>query len=221
MILPVFMLASSIGGYIGTAIRKRKNNNLNISILVFLPLLLSAIEQQIKTYPTTFKAYTSIEINAPADKIWEEVTRVSYIDEKDDTGYLTRYLGFPRPLEAQLNYEGKGAYRKAIFTNGLAFHETVSEYKHLEKMVFSIKANPHEIPSTTLDEHITVGGQYFDVLNGTYELEKTGKNKYKLHLYSHFILRTNFNFYAGFWAKWIMKDIQNNILKIEKKRAES
>ena len=87
-------------------------------------------------------------------------------------------------------------------------------------MIFSIKANPHEIPSATLDEHVVIGGEFFDVLNGTYELEKLGVNKYRLHLYSHFQLTTTFNFYAGIWAKWIMKDIQNNILLVIKKRAE-
>jgi len=42
----------------------------------------------------------------------------------------------------------------------------------------------------------------------------------KISLYSHFKMNTTFNFYAGWWGKWIMKDIQNNILKIEKKRSE-
>ena len=221
MIFPIFLIASSIGGYIGSKLNKDRKNKVQISIITLLPFLLAPLENKITLTATTYNAYTSIEINAPAEKIWNQVTRVSEIEEHKDTGYLTRFLGFPRPLEAVLNYEGVGAYRKAIFTNGLVFHETVTAYDHLQKMVFSIKANPYEIPSTTLDEHIAVGGKYFDVLNGTYELEKLGETRYKLHLYSNFIMNTKFNFYAGLWAKWIMKDIQNNILKIEKERAES
>ncbi len=221
MVLPVFMLASSIGGYLGAYIKNRKNNKLHLSLITILPLLISPLENQIESNPTQFKAYNTIEINASAENIWNEVTQVSLIDKSDNSGYLTRFLGFPRPLEAELNYNGVGAYRKAIFTNGLIFHETVIDYIPLKKMTFTIRANPHEIPSTTLDEHITVGGKYFDVLDGTYELEKLAENKYKLHLYSHFVMNTKFNFYAGLWAKWIMKDIQNNILRIEKKRAES
>lgn len=34
-------------------------------------------------------------------------------------------------------------------------------------------------------------------------------------------MKTTFNFYAGWWGKWIMKDIQKNILRVEKKRAEN
>src|SRR5699024_5190455 len=140
--------------------------------------------------------------------------------KKLDKGYLSQLLGFPRPLKAELNYEGVGAYREAIFSKGLVFHETVTKYIDNKKMVFKIQAYPHEIPSTTLDEHVVVGGDYFDVLNGVYKLEKLPNGKYRLHLYSSFKLNTTFNFYAGWWARWIMKDIQNNILQIQKKRAE-
>lgn len=33
-------------------------------------------------------------------------------------------------------------------------------------------------------------------------------------------MNTTFNFYASWWARWIMQDIQNNILQVEKQRAE-
>lgn len=221
MILPVFLLTASIGGIFGGYLKThRKNDRLNISILVLLPFLIGPIESLIEIIPGTYKAYTYIDINAPAEKIWDNVTRVKDIPIEKDKGYLTRMLGFPRPVKAELNFEGVGAYREAIFTKGLVFHETVTEYKDNEKMVFNIKAYPYEIPSTTLDEHVVIGGNYFDVLNGTYELEKLPNGLNRLHLYSHFKMNTTFNFYAGWWGKWIMKDIQNNILQVEKKRSE-
>jgi hypothetical protein len=221
MILPVFLVASSIGGFIGGYLKGRKRNNrLHISLLILIPFLISPLEQVIEKIPGTYKAYTYIDIEADAATIWKHVTRVKTIQQDDDTGYLTEFLGFPRPLKAELNYNGVGAYREAMFTNGLIFRETVTEYEENKKMVFSIKANTYEIPSTTLDEHILIGGKYFDVLNGTYELEKLKEGTYRLHLDSNFKMNTTFNFYAGWWGKLIMKDIQNNILKIEKKRAE-
>ncbi|WP_202111186.1 SRPBCC family protein [Sphingobacteruim zhuxiongii] len=219
MAFPIFMIFSSIGGLVGKSFQK-KHDTILVSLLVLLPLFSAPIESWIGSHKQTFKAYNYIDIEAPADKIWSLVTRVSKIKEEEDTGWLNKALGFPRPVEAELNYEGVGAYRKAIFTNGLVFHETVTHYAHQKSMSFSIKANPYEIPSTTLDEHVVVGGNFFDVLNGTYELEKLADDKYRLHLYSHFTLDTTFNFYAGIWARWIMQDIQRNILKVEKRRAE-
>lgn len=221
MILPIFLLASSIGGLIGGYFKvKKKDNKLYVSVLVLLPLFLSPLENFIGARSEPYKAYTYIDITAPAEQIWDNVTRVTTISEAQDKGWLTRLLNFPRPLKAELNYEGTGAYREAIFTNGLVFHETVTEYIDNKKMSFTIKALPHEIPLTTMDEHLVVGGKYFDVLNGTYELEKLNDKTYRLHLWSNFKLTTSFNFYASWWAKHIMKDIQNNILQIEKQRAE-
>lgn len=222
MISPFFMTGAVLGGYIGQHYKLKKfKNKISISLIALLPLLFSPIENIIGPITSSYKAYTSIEINAPAKIIWDNVTRVREIRESEDKGFITNLLDFPRPIKAELNYEGVGAYRKAIFTNGLVFHETVTSYKDKEYMKFRIKALPHEIPLTTMDEHLVVGGKYFDVLNGTYELEKIGEEKYILHLYSNFKLTTTFNFYASWWVKIIMKDIQENILQIQKKRSEN
>jgi hypothetical protein len=221
MVLPLFLMAASLGGLIGGRMKlRRKDGKVYVSLLALSPLLLAPIENMIGAIPGTYEAYTYIDIHAPADKIWDNVTRVREIPAAQDKGWLTRNLGFPRPVKAELNYLGVGAYREAIFTNGLVFHETVTSYVDQQQMSFTIKAYPHEIPSTTMDEHVVIGGQYFDVLNGTYRLEKRDSNTYRLHLFSHFKLTTTFNFYASWWAKWIMKDIQNNILQVEKQRAE-
>ena len=119
-----------------------------------------------------------------------------------------------------MDYAGVGGTRQAIFSKGLVFEEVVKKYEDKKKMHFSIRADPHAIPSTTMEEHVVIGGDYFDVLDGTYELEKRSDSIYRLHLYSHFTLRTTFNFYASWWAGWIMKDIQNNILQVIQTRCQ-
>jgi hypothetical protein len=103
----------------------------------------------------------------------------------------------------------------------LVFDELVNVYEHERKMSFSITPLTNEIPPETLDEHVTVGGKYFTVLDGTYELVPIGNENYNLILFSHFRMNTTFNFYSGLWARLIMKDIQNNILNIIKKRCEN
>lgn len=134
MILPIFLLAASIGGFIGGYFKlRKKDGKLYISVLVLLPLFVSPLENYIGANSTPYKAYTYIDINAPAEKIWSNVTRVRTIKKEQDKGWLTRLLNFPRPVKAELNYEGVGAYRAAIFTNGLVFHETVNEYVKLKK----------------------------------------------------------------------------------------
>ncbi|KFF05328.1 APC family permease [Flavobacterium reichenbachii] len=224
MILPLFIIFGSIGGLIAGYFKlkkSQKNERLNLSVLVLLPFIIGPIENSIPLNPEVFETYTSIIINSNDKKIWDNVTSVKEIKAKEDSSTLTKWLGFPKPIKAELDKQEVGGYRKAIFEKGLIFNETVTEYKDLKLMRFKIKANTYEIPSTTLDEHILIGGEYFDMLDGTYELEKINNHQYKLILYSNFSMKTTFNSYAGIWGKWIMKDIQNNILKVIKERSEN
>lgn len=222
MAMPLFLIAATVGGLLGGLLKMREfDNKLFFSPLILLPFLIAPIEQNlIGAQGTVYTADTQIDIEAPAAEIWKNVVAVQTIEAEQDKGWLTRNLGFPRPVKAELDFAGVGGKREAIFTNGLVFHETVSEYVDQKKMVFAIKANPYEIPSTTMDEHVVIGGEYFDVIDGTYELEQIDAHTQRLHLYSHFKLTTTFNFYASLWARWIMQDIQNNILQIQKQRAE-
>jgi hypothetical protein len=79
---------------------------------------------------------------------------------------------------------------------------------------------PESVPPTTLDKHVVVGGRYFDVLRGTYWIEPLSDNTVVLHLSSTYRLSTRFNFYAGLWASFLMRDIQNTILAVIKQRCE-
>jgi hypothetical protein len=223
MILPVFLVFATLGGLFARFILfgNKKPNKLQVSLVTLLPFALAPFEKLLPDLPVRYEAYTFADIHAPADKIWANVVRVRAIPEQADHGTLTRFLGFPRPIRAELDYAGVGGSRQAIFSKGLVFKEVVLEYADQKKMHFSITANPHDIPSTTMDKHVVIGGDYFDVLDGTYELEQLSDSVYRLHLYSHFTLKTTFNFYASWWAGWIMKDIQNNILRVIQTRSEA
>ena len=220
MISPLFLIFASIGGLIAGHFKNKKNENLNISILVLLPFLIGPIENAIPRNTKTYTTYTSIEINSDAQTIWDNVTSVKEIKSNEDNSKLISWLGFPKPIKTELDTLAIGGYRKAVFQKGLIFNETVTKYEDLKLMEFKIKANTYEIPSTTLDEHILIGGEYFDMLTGTYELKKISTNKYNLILYSNFSMKTTFNSYASIWGNWIMKDIQNNILNVIKRRSE-
>jgi hypothetical protein len=224
MILPVFFFFSSIGGIIARIVRRSQRDGsqkIQGAVVLFLPLLLSPLEKLLPDRPVRYEAYTCRDIRASPADIWSHVVRVSTIREEEDHGYLTRFLGFPRPLRAELNFTGVGGSRQAIFSKGLIFEEIVKEYNERRKMHFTIKADPNAIPPTAMDKHVVIGGQYFNVLDGTYMLETLNDSVCRLHLYSHFTLRTSFNVYAGWWAGLIMKDIQNNILRVIKTRCEA
>jgi hypothetical protein len=222
MALPFFLVFSSVGGLIVYMIRKNKvNNTINIAAAVLIPFLIIPVESSLDIKPQNYEAYTTITITSSKERIWDNVTRVRTISQSEDNGKLSKMMGFPRPIVAELDTLQLGGKRRAVFDKGLVFDETVNRYEHEKLMSFSITPLTAEIPPATLDEHVIVGGEYFTVLDGTYELVPADNGKYNLILYSRFRLNTTFNFYSALWAEWIMKDIQNNILGIIKNRCEN
>ncbi len=220
MAIPIFALMALIGALIGVTIFERRKDKLLISIFVLAPFLIAPIESQFGLHEKIFTEQTTITINASEDKVWKHITRVSEISTQENNYSLFQFMGFPRPIQAELDTVAVGGVRKAIFDRGLFFTETVTEVVPNKILAFDIKADPNSTPPSALDEHVMVGGKYFDVLEGKYEIEKISDNQINLKLTSKFRLSTSFNFYSGFWSKIIMRDIQNNILQIIKQRSE-
>ena len=124
-------------------------------------------------------------------------------------------------VEATLSHEGVGGVRHASFDGGVLFIETIDLWQPQRRLAFSIKAQTAQIPPTTLDEHVTVGGDFFDVLRGEYTLELLPHGTTRLHLESQHRVSTDFNWYAHLWTDAIMADLQNTILLVVKNRCES
>jgi hypothetical protein len=224
MALPIFLIMSSLGGLVtGLILRQDTSNRSAYSLVVLfavLPFVSSSIEHRFRPPDSVRVVDTQIMISAPPRTIWQNIERVRQIQPAEQNFSLFHLLGFPRPVEATLSYEGLSGVRHATFEGGVLFVETINKWEPEKELAFSIKADTKSIPPTTLDEHVTIGGPYFDMLEGDYRIEQIGDNQVILHLSSRHRLSTRFNFYAGLWTDLIMKDIQRNILGIIKKRCE-
>lgn len=217
---PFMLVAAMFGGIVSRIVWARSGPAFpnRMSALAF-PLVLMLIEQQIPIAPEIRTVKTEIMIHAPARVVWDNIKSVRLIrTEELPEAWVTR-VGFPRPLAATLSHEGAGGVRQASFTGGLVFTETVNRWETNSDLRFSIRANTDSIPPSTLDQHVTIGGKYFDVLDGEYVLEPR-ENGVLLHLTSRERLSTHINPYAGMWTDSVMRAIQEQILVVIQKRCE-
>ena len=221
IISPVFLFMASLGGLIAYFIKKqsRTTNTLVLCSVILLPFITLPIESTIENERETVEVRTSIMINSDEKEVWDNIVRVYEIDEQENDNTMFLFMGFPRPIKAELDKEEIGGVRIAEFDRGLYFTETVTQWDPMKSFTFSIDADPNSIPLTALDEHVTVGSEYFDVLEGKYELEPKDGGVI-LHLSSKFTMSTSFNFYSRICCKAIMADIQDNILHVIKRRCE-
>jgi hypothetical protein len=217
---PILFLSSLLGGVAARIVwGKLAKRSPGVLSAVAFPILFLAIES---TFPSPYEirtVQTQIAIQAPPQVVWNEIKSVRAIAPQELPPSWINQLGFPRPIAATLSHEGIGGVRQASFTGGLLFTETVNQWDPQHDLRFTIHANTGAIPRSTFDEHATIGGAFFDVLEGEYTLEPT-TNGVLLQLSSHERLSTHLNPYAAFWTDAVMRTIQNQILVVIKHRCE-
>ncbi|HKO17999.1 MAG TPA: hypothetical protein VJU82_03850, partial [Acidobacteriaceae bacterium] len=189
--------------------------------LAIIPILIAFTEPHVGTPDQTRTVTSDIRIHAPASVVWDNIKTVPSIAPSELRPNWTHRIGFPRPIEATLSFEGVGGIRHATFERGVLFIETVNDWEPEHRLAFSIRADSANIPPATLDEHVTIGGRYFDVLNGEYRLEPLPAGDILLHLTSHQRLSTDFNGYAGLWTDAVMQSLQTSILQVIQHRCEA
>ncbi len=223
MFAPIAWLCGILGGIIaGLNARyvRRSAANVSLMIVVVLPFLVTSPAQKL-FYDYQVRSVSSvIDIHAPADVVWRNIERVPSIQAPELPPAWSRRIGFPAPDEATLSHEGVGGVRHATFKGGVLFIETVDTWEPDHRLGFSIRAETEFIPKTTLDEHVRIGGPYFDVLHGEYVLEPLGTGATRLHLTSRHRVSTDVNWYAHLWTDAVMRDIQRSILFVIKNRCE-
>lgn len=219
---PVLMLMALIGGWVMSRIlTKAERGRVSVSVFLLLPYAIGPMEQLWQMPHETRVMRNAVTIHATPEVIWEQIHSVPAIQPQELPSQWIYHLGFPRPIAATIDKQGVGATRHATFEREVSFFEVVTHWDQPKKLSFTIKADPDFIPHTAFDEHIVVGGRFYDVLDGTYEIEPRGSGTCILHLSSTHRLSTRFNWYAGWWSEWVMHQIQGSILEVIRQRCET
>jgi hypothetical protein len=216
--LPLLLILSSLGGVLGGLPRIRGLTGAAGAML--LPFVIGPLEQRLPRPDGFHEVHTSMPIRATAAAVWAEIIEVPTILPEEQKPALFTRLGFPRPVSATLSRPGVGAVRRARFERGVLFLETVTDWIPEQRLRFTIAAQTDSIPPSTLDEHVTIGGPYFDVLSGRYDIRPAPGGGVVLDLTSKLRVSTHFNLYAAPWADAIMRSIQTSILQVIRARAE-
>jgi hypothetical protein len=221
MILPFFLPLATVGAalavWVFSALQRSSAGRTPGLILLLLPLLMGPIEAQIAAPDTYHVVQNRVVIEASPDAVWRQIIRVPAIGREEQRGSMLHWIGVPKPVEATLSHEGVGAVRHASFEQGLIFVETVNEWVDRRSIGFSIVRDQSSLPPAPFGE---IGGPFFDMLDGRYEIEQLSENRVILHLSSTHRVTTRFNWYAGLWTEPIMSELQRYILAIVKVRSQ-
>ena len=233
MIFPIFAILSGLGGVIAHNRRRRKAeiedienyddwtkpDTLKVSILILVPLVFGIVEGDRSLTKEKMVITKSIVINASPTAVWKAIGNINEIAASENHNSFSGMLGFPSHLRTTLDTLAVGGIRMAYYEKGLYFTETIRKCELGKLLILDIKTNPLKIPPTVMDEHILIGGKHVDILQDIYTLEELPDSSCRLSLSSHFFINTPFNWYAGIWANYLMKDILKEELNLIKNRA--
>lgn len=218
---PIFGGLSMAGGVAAGFLLRRRDARLPpLAALALLPFLSSPVELRSAAPSVERTVVTERVVAASPETLWREVIRVPEIDPGEIRGGFFTAIGIPLPLQAVLDHEGRGGTRTATFREGITFHEPIDVWETNRRLGFRIRVVPESIAPGTLDEHVRVGGEHFEVTWGEFRLEPAGGGQTRLVLLSRHRLTTRFNAYAGLWTDAVMRDLQSRIVDVIARRAE-
>ncbi|MFD1257943.1 hypothetical protein ACFQ3S_14135 [Mucilaginibacter terrae] len=221
IIIGPFILLGSLGAFIFRLIKlKQTGNQTSLYSSLLLPFIVLIIEGFFPATNQYYNVSTSIMVKANQAKVWENIKNVKNIKSNEIEAHFIHLIGIPKPLNGQLDHEGVGGIRSITWEKGIRFNEVINQWREGKGFAYAIKINPTSIPPTTLDEHVMIGGRYFDMVNGSYAITPLGKGQMKITLECKYRITTNLNFYSRWWADYILNDFNEMILEVIKKRCE-
>ncbi len=170
MAAPLALPLGMLGGSIGYLIQRRPGARMEAPtmfsvVLLFVPLILG-VERMAAPAPPLFVVRTAIEINAPPNRVWQQVVAFSEIPEPNE--WLFR-LGIAYPMRAEIRGLGAGAERHCVFSTG-AFVEPIEVWDEPRLLKFSVTSNPPPMqewtPYSKIDPPhlhgflVSLGGQF-------------------------------------------------------------
>jgi hypothetical protein len=222
VVVAPFLFLGTLGAFIFRLI-KLKNGNTKTPLYtsLLLPFLIFVLEMYLPAKDQFYTIKTSIEINAAHATVWDNIKNVENIQPEEISRHFVHLIGIPRPITGKLDKEGVGAIRSITWEKGIKFREIVKSWDNESGFTYDIQVDPHSIPPSTLDEHVMIGGRYFDVVEGGYKIDPLSSTKSTVTLTCKYRITTNLNFYTKWWADFILDDFNEMILEVIKKRCET
>ena len=221
MALPLFLVLGSIGGLVmGAICRLIKEPLRTVQSIAMFPFLF-AIGEMGRPLPADFQEIKhGIHISAPPEIVWQHINFPTDIKSTELDGGFAYRIGVPYPIEARTLNPGVGGKRHLVWQRGVSFDEEITSWEENRHIAWKYLFNANSFPPGSMDDHVVIGGQYFNLEDTSYTLtpEMGGTH---LEISVKFRVSTNFNWYAKPWANFLISDTADAILHFYKKRAES
>jgi uncharacterized membrane protein YhaH (DUF805 family) len=223
MAAPICLILAMLGGTLGFAIQSahwgRRHAAQIFSVLVLVMPGSVSLEHFAKPQAGVFEVKSSIEMNAPAEKVWRQVVAFAEIPPPSE---LLFRAGIGYPIRAEIAGHGPGAVRHCVFSTG-AFVEPITVWDEPRLLRFRVTENPaplHELTPYGRIEPRHLHG-YFESHQGQFLLTELPGGRTRVEgttWYSHSMWPET---YWHWWSDYVIHRIHMRVLEHIRQEAEN
>ena len=221
VIVPLFALMGSVGGLVmGVICRVTRWPRQTLYGFAALPLVLGAIEPSLPD-PQQFSGTSrTIFIAAPPERVWRELNDARAIQPAELGDAWAWRIGVPMPMDGWTQEEAGGRVRHVQWQKNVRFDELITEWEPPRRVKWHYRFAPDSFPAGALDDHVVIGGHYFDLRDTAYTLAPH-EGGTTLRIDVSWRVSTRFNWYADRVAQFLLGDFSAHILRFYKARSEA
>lgn len=220
IIVPMFALLGVVGGLImGAFCRWTRWPRHTLYSFAALPLLLAALGSNFPTSTGIGVIERSRVIHAPPAVVWSKLNDIQAIAPEEMEAALARRIGVPMPMSGTTRKTADGWVRESRWGSHVHFEEVIDIWEPERRLHFTYRFAPDSFPRAALDDHVVIGGHYFDLIDTDYVLEPSSGGTL-LRTRVRYRISTHFNFYADWVAQLLLGNLSEVGLQLYAARSE-
>lgn len=219
--VPLFALLGGIAGLLtGAVCRWTGWPRQAVYSVAALPLLFGAFEQHVPL-PNEIQTVERARIVAASrEQIWAQLLTAKQI-EPDEIGSAWMYrIGVPLPLSAVTEQRNGELVRHITMGKNVHFDQIAVDFQPARRVRWAYRFGPDSFPAGALDDHVRIGGDFFDVIDTEYTLSDIPAGT-QLQVRMRYRVSTHFNWYARPIAEFLVRNFEHTALAFYARRAEA
>jgi len=220
VIIPLFAVLGAVGGLTMGAICRLTNwPKPTLYGFAALPILLALFGTSIPTPTGIGSIERSVVVNAPAAVVWRQLNHIEEIRPDEMADALALRIGVPVPMSGTTRQTSEGLVRESRWGKQVHFEEVIQDWEPERYLRWTYRFSPDSFPPHALDDHVVIGGHYFDLIDTAYTLVPEGAAT-RLSTKVQYRISTQFNFYANWAAQLLLGNLSEVGLRLYKVRSE-
>jgi hypothetical protein len=220
IIVPLFAIYGAFAGLVMGALCRATNwPKQAVYSFGFLPLLLAALLPSGAGDTFIGNRERTLLIQASPAVVWRQLHNTPQIVPAEIEHAWMYKIGVPLPESAVTRMVGGALERDVTMGKSIHFTQVATDWRENSYVRWHYRFTEDSFPPQALDDHVKIGGHYFDLIETVYTLTPRG-NATELKVSMQYRVSTQFNWYAKRVAGLLFDNFGEVALDFYARRAE-